>query len=373
MSTTSASTDSHDTASETQQQADDNIFEVDPRFKQLDDLPTIVGPRPTPQQLIKVYKAYGEVESYGPIGYRLGNAVRHSMRAFYDAALADNEYVMPGAFRPDKLDVKARIIWDREQSLLVLSFKGLTHEWDLIQDSIACVRPSWIDRSMAGTACVHHYFAAAFMSLLKPEDPEQPGLLDSINHILNEERPLRVLCCGYSLGGALATLASVWIALQMPMADIRCITFQAPKYVCSRWSVVVYLRRVGMCVYRLACMGRSTSSSHPQHPHPHRVGNSKFLKLFRWLIAANYRIVHSAGLLFSPHAQPYDADPTADGVLPVETAASAGVPRGGVTRSGSGSGGGQRQRRVYSVINEAAGVCGGGGWFGGGARLWVLS
>ncbi len=236
MSTTTSTSSESITSTDDTQAADDTVFEVDPRFKDLDSLPSIAGPRPTPAQLIKVYKAYGEVEALGPIGYRLGNAVRHSMRAFYDAALDDKEYVLPGAFRRGALDVKARIVWDREQSLLVLAFKGLTHEWDLIQDSIACVRPSWIDRSMAGTACVHHYFATAFMSLLKPDDPEQPGLLDTINHILNDERPLRVLCCGYSLGGALATLAAVWVALQMPMADVRCITFQAPKYV----VIVVY-------------------------------------------------------------------------------------------------------------------------------------
>lgn len=157
--------------------------QIDPRLKQA-DLPAIQGPRPTPEQLVKVYKAYHEVAAMGPIGHRLSIATRHSMRAFYEAPLDDHEYVMPGVFRPGKLDVKARIIWDAEESMLILAFKGLTQEWDVIEDSIACVRPSWIDRSMAGDACVHYYFANAFLSLLKPQDPDQPGLLDTINHIL---------------------------------------------------------------------------------------------------------------------------------------------------------------------------------------------
>lgn len=54
---------------------------------------------------------------------------------------------------------------------------------------------------------------------------------DTIHGTTGDERPLRVLCCGYSLGGSLATLAAVWSALQMPMADIRCVTLQAPKCV----------------------------------------------------------------------------------------------------------------------------------------------
>lgn len=84
----------------------------------------------------------------------------------------------------------------------------------------------------------------------------------------------------------------------------------------------------------------------PSRPPFHRVGNSKFLKLFRWLVASNYRIVHSAGLLFNPTSQPYDDDP-AEGAVPIESAGSTTYAR---------TGSGHRKRRVYSVINEAAGT-----------------
>ena len=40
--------------------------------------------------------------------------------------------------------------------------------------------------------------------------------------------PLRVVCCGHSLGGALATIAAFWAGLTYPSADIRCITFGSP-------------------------------------------------------------------------------------------------------------------------------------------------
>ena len=40
--------------------------------------------------------------------------------------------------------------------------------------------------------------------------------------------PRRILCTGFCVGGAVATLAAVWAALQCPTADVRCITFGAP-------------------------------------------------------------------------------------------------------------------------------------------------
>ena len=41
--------------------------------------------------------------------------------------------------------------------------------------------------------------------------------------------PTRIICCGHSLGGAVASLASVWAALQWPLADVRCFSFGSPK------------------------------------------------------------------------------------------------------------------------------------------------
>ncbi len=63
----------------------------------------------------------------------------------------------------------------------------------------------------------------------------------------------RVLCCGHSLGGGLATIGSAWAALAYPDADIRCITFGSP-----------------------------------------RVGNRKFKRAFSTLVGTSYRVVYSA-------------------------------------------------------------------------------
>ena len=37
--------------------------------------------------------------------------------------------------------------------------------------------------------------------------------------------PRRIICCGYCFGGGIATLAATWASLQVPTADVRCITF----------------------------------------------------------------------------------------------------------------------------------------------------
>ena len=49
-------------------------------------------------------------------------------------------------------------------------------------------------------------------------------------HHAGGEAPRRVLCCGYCSGGALAAIAAPWAALAYPGADVRCISFGAPRY-----------------------------------------------------------------------------------------------------------------------------------------------
>ena len=41
--------------------------------------------------------------------------------------------------------------------------------------------------------------------------------------------PRKVLCTGYCGAGAMATVAAVWMALQCPTADVRCMTFGSPR------------------------------------------------------------------------------------------------------------------------------------------------
>jgi hypothetical protein len=67
-----------------------------------------------------------------------------------------------------------------------------------------------------------------FESVTDPEHPERHISL-VLEELSNRSEPTRVLCCGHSLGGALATLGAVWASFQFPNADIRCITLGSPR------------------------------------------------------------------------------------------------------------------------------------------------
>jgi hypothetical protein len=67
-----------------------------------------------------------------------------------------------------------------------------------------------------------------FESVTDPAHPERHiGLV--LEELSNRCEPTRVLCCGHSLGGALATLGAMWASYEFPDADIRCITLGSPR------------------------------------------------------------------------------------------------------------------------------------------------
>lgn len=67
-----------------------------------------------------------------------------------------------------------------------------------------------------------------WMLRLNARFPGNPNIAEVGSHLARGAMPVRVLCCGHSLGGALATIASVWAALTYPDADVRCVTFGSP-------------------------------------------------------------------------------------------------------------------------------------------------
>lgn len=71
-------------------------------------------------------------------------------------------------------------------------------------------------------------FMNQFKSVCDPEAGERHiGI--TLDELSGGAVPTRVLCCGHSLGGALATLAGAWAAYEYPRADIRCITLGSPR------------------------------------------------------------------------------------------------------------------------------------------------
>ena len=83
----------------------------------------------------------------------------------------------------------------------------------------------------AGMASCHHnqLCAAILLALLVIHTPpsDQPELCP--NSAAGKIIPRRIICTGFCIGGAVATLAACWAGLQWPTADIRCITFGAPR------------------------------------------------------------------------------------------------------------------------------------------------
>eukprot|EP00891_Asterochloris_glomerata_P009139 jgi/Astpho2/9139/Aster-07787 len=108
-------------------------------------------------------------------------------------------------------------------------------------------QPKWLGH-LAPQAKIHIIWASIFHSLKGPQD----GCLgDCVKMATGDLIPRRVLCTGYCGGGAMATVAAVWMALQCPTADVRCITFGSP-----------------------------------------RVGNAAFCEAFKWLVGRSYRVVY---------------------------------------------------------------------------------
>jgi len=53
-------------------------------------------------------------------------------------------------------------------------------------------------------------------------------VLAAISRVLGGSQPLSILCTGYGVGGALAELGAVRLALLFPHAETTCVTFGSP-------------------------------------------------------------------------------------------------------------------------------------------------
>ncbi|GAB4815218.1 hypothetical protein N2152v2_002264 [Parachlorella kessleri] len=65
-------------------------------------------------------------------------------------------------------------------------------------------------------------------------DPQHPGDTSKLEGVR------RVVCTGYRAGGALAAAAAPWAALAFPKADVRCITYEAPRVGTEEFERVFY-------------------------------------------------------------------------------------------------------------------------------------
>ncbi|CAK0785161.1 hypothetical protein CVIRNUC_008367 [Coccomyxa viridis] len=79
-------------------------------------------------------------------------------------------------------------------------------------------------------AKAHTGFLEQLASVTDPEaSTSEYNLVESISQVTSGVQPGRILCCGHSLGAAVAVLSAMWATVQYPAADVRCVGFAGPR------------------------------------------------------------------------------------------------------------------------------------------------
>lgn len=108
---------------------------------------------------------------------------------------------------------------------------------------------SWSDlhQPVSGTFRLLRYLAGQSVHYNHRNTPSSRNIAAVAHEMTGGRTPLRVICTGYSLGGALATLGGVYSALTWPEASISCFTFGSPLVGSSQF-VEVFGQLVGRSV-----------------------------------------------------------------------------------------------------------------------------
>ena len=154
--------------------------------------------------------------------------------------------------RDARTDATVFVAWIPEESTAVLAFRGTASRSDALADLKFLPRQIEFLPELFPGATAHLGFLTHFTGLTSTVDPQR-SVHSALSAISGGVSPVRVVCCGHSMGGALSTLGATWAALQYPGAAVRCITFGAP-----------------------------------------RTGNSRFIRAFRTLVGMRIRVVHGA-------------------------------------------------------------------------------
>lgn len=109
---------------------------------------------------------------------------------------------------------------------LVVAIRGTATIWEWIHDFSFLMVPAAVPRAHGLT---EDGFSAVYRSLRAEASNSGPCLTDAIRAYLHTEAATTVTVCGHSLGGALATLVALDVALNTPCRSPGAYTYASPR------------------------------------------------------------------------------------------------------------------------------------------------
>ncbi|KAL4452502.1 hypothetical protein ABPG75_008164 [Micractinium tetrahymenae] len=166
------------------------------------------------------------------VAARLRLPLRLSLAAYEDeAGFRRSTGIAQSAMVDDRLfDAQVHVAWlpAGTAGTAVFAFRGTSNRADMLADIKMLRRQvEFLPTQLPGAKC-HLGFLQQALAITSATSPAcNIGCV--LASLSGGAAPTRIICCGHSLGGAVASIASVWAALQWPHADVRCFSFGAPK------------------------------------------------------------------------------------------------------------------------------------------------
>lgn len=216
----------------------------------------------------------------GPVLKKLAEAfmyVRASTRGNANALMPGSIKVTAEATDPTSVyNCGVHVGYVQSTQQLVLVWDMFTSDFGKLERARP-VRPAWLQQ-LHPKAAVLDFFSDNFERIVRAQGgtahgapADVQGVLQAIDHNVQGTVPRRILCTGFCMGGALATLSVPWIALRFPTADIRCITFGAPRVGNDAFQTVLNW----LCSLMYRCIYRSD----PVPDKPKRLMQDKYKQL----------------------------------------------------------------------------------------------
>ena len=122
----------------------------------------------------------------------------------------------------------ALVAWNDTSKEAIFLFKYTNESRDWFADALAYKTDNF-RKAATGDPQVHAGFYFQFESLLVEGNNDNLNLTTALNQLNGGQTPLFVAISGFSLGGALSELATVWASYKWPRAHVLTATQGAPK------------------------------------------------------------------------------------------------------------------------------------------------